>query len=409
MTQVFRADGQVVPVTVLKAGPCVVVQRKTPAIDGYDAVQLGLMEYVKKSRINKPETGHLKKSSAEGVKFLREFRMGDGSNGDLKPGDRVLADEFKPNEKVDVIGISKGRGFAGVVKRHHFRGSDATHGSMFHRAPGSIGASSFPSRVFPGMRMGGHMGTDRVTVRNLEIVQVDVEDNVILVKGAVPGPNGGYVVRAEVETIAMPSVDIIDLSNNKVGTVDLSDAVFAAPVNEALLYEAVRHHLAGTRRGTAKTKTRHEVAGSGKKLWKQKGTGRARMGSIRSPLWRHGGTTHGPQPRDYSYKLPKKMQLGALRSALSAKLRDGELRIVSEFALSEAKTKLMRKTLDALEIARTVLLVDNTENRNLELSSRNLEGVKLVASRDVNVYDLLGHQQVLLTEAAAQKLSEGLQ
>jgi large subunit ribosomal protein L4 len=207
----------------------------------------------------------------------------------------------------------------------------------------------------------------------------------------------------------MPSVDIIDLSNKKVGTVDLSDAVFAAPVNEALLYEAVRHHLAGVRRGTAKTKTRHEVAGSGKKLWKQKGTGRARMGSIRSPLWRHGGTTHGPQPRDYSYKLPKKMQLGALRSALSAKLRDGELRVVSEFALSEAKTKLMRKTLDALEIARTALLVDNAENRNLELSSRNLEGVKLVASRDVNVYDLLGHQQVLLTEAAARKLSEGLQ
>src|SRR5665213_496670 len=205
----------------------------------------------------------------------------------------------------------------------------------------------------------------------------------------------------------MPSVDIIDLSNKKVGTLDLSDAVFAAPINEALLYEAVRHYLAGTRRGTAKTKTRHEVAGSGKKLWKQKGTGRARMGSIRSPLWRHGGTTHGPQPRDYSYKLPRKMQLGALRSALCAKLRDGELRVVSEFALG--KTKLMRKTLDALDIARTVLLVDNTENRNLELSSRNLEGVKLVASRDVNVYDLLGHQQVLLTEAAAKKLSEGLQ
>ena len=206
----------------------------------------------------------------------------------------------------------------------------------------------------------------------------------------------------------MPSVDVIDLSNKKVGTVDLADAVFAAPVNEALLYEAVRHHLAGTRRGTAKTKTRHEVAGSGKKLWKQKGTGRARMGSIRSPLWRHGGTTHGPQPRDYSYKLPRKMQLGALRSALSAKLRDGELRIVREFAIGEAKSKLMRKTLDALEIARTVLLVDNTENRNLELSSRNLEGVKLVASRDVNVYDLLGHNQVLLSETAARKLSEAL-
>jgi large subunit ribosomal protein L3 len=194
MTQVFRPDGQVVPVTVLKAGPCVVVQRKTPATDGYDAVQLGFMEYAKKSGINKPAAGHLKKSGAEGVKFQREFRLEQGANGDLKAGDRVLVDEFKPKEKVDVIGISKGRGFAGVVRRHHFRGSDETHGSMFHRAPGSIGASSFPSRVFPGMRMGGHMGTDRVTVRNLEIVEVDTEDNVLLVKGAVPGPNGGYVV-----------------------------------------------------------------------------------------------------------------------------------------------------------------------------------------------------------------------
>jgi large subunit ribosomal protein L4 len=206
----------------------------------------------------------------------------------------------------------------------------------------------------------------------------------------------------------MPSVDIIDLSNKVVGTLDLADEVFGVPVNENLLYEAVRHHLACIRRGTASTKTRHEVAGSGKKLWKQKGTGRARMGSIRSPLWRHGGTTHGPQPRDYSYKLPKKMQIGALRSALSAKLRDGELRVVSEFAISEPKSKGMRKTLDALEASRTILLVDNSANRNLALASRNLAGVKLVASREVNVYDLLGHQHVLLTEEAAKKLSEAL-
>jgi large subunit ribosomal protein L4 len=206
----------------------------------------------------------------------------------------------------------------------------------------------------------------------------------------------------------MPSVDIIDLNNQKVGSMDLSDAVFGAPVNEDLLYEAVRHHMAGVRRGTAKTKTRHEVAGSGKKLWRQKGTGRARMGSIRSPLWRHGGTTHGPQPRDYSYKLPRKMQLGALRSALSAKLRDGELRVVNEFAVPEAKTKVMRKTLDVLDAKKTVLLVDHSDNRNLTLASRNLEGVKLVVSHQVNVYDLLGHSQVLLTEAAARKLSEAL-
>src|SRR5271156_140392 len=197
----------------------------------------------------------------------------------------------------------------------------------------------------------------------------------------------------------MPSVDIVDLNNAKVGSIELADAVFGAEVNESLLYEAVRQYTAGQRSGTASTKTRHEVSGSGKKLWKQKGTGRARMGSIRSPLWRHGGTVHGPQPHSYAYHLPKKMILGALRSALSAKLRDGELKVVNEFSVSEAKSKLMRQALNTLEISRTVLLVENAENRNLQLSSRNLEGVKLVSSREVNVYDLLKHEKVLLSEA----------
>lgn len=193
MTQVFGPDGEVIPVTMLKAGPCVVVQRRNPQSDGYNAVQLGLMEYVKPSRINRPANGHLKKANTDGVRYLRELKLRPGDD-DLKTGDKVLVNEFKPRDKVDIVGVSKGRGFAGVVKRHHFRGSDATHGSMFHRAPGSIGASSFPSRVFPGMRMAGHMGVQRVTVRNLEVVEVDEDDNVMMVKGAVPGPNGGYVV-----------------------------------------------------------------------------------------------------------------------------------------------------------------------------------------------------------------------
>ena len=193
MTQVFRPDGQVVPVTVLKAGPCVVTQRKTAASDGYDAIQIGLVEFVKPQRLTKPMTGHFKKAGVDGARFVKELRL-KGGEDDFKPGDRILVEDFKPKEKVDVIGVSKGRGFAGFVKRHHFRGGDASHGSMFHRAPGSIGASSFPSRVFPGMRAAGHMGTDRVTVRNLEIVQVDAEENVIMIKGAVPGPNGSYVL-----------------------------------------------------------------------------------------------------------------------------------------------------------------------------------------------------------------------
>jgi len=155
MTQVFRPDGQVVPVTVLKAGPCVVVQRKTPTTDGYDAVQLGLVEFAKK--LNKPAAGHVKKAGADGVKYLREFRLKPGM-GDPKPGDKVLVDQFQLAQKVDITGVSKGRGFAGNVKRHHFGGGDGTHGSMFHRAPGSIGSSSYPSRVYPGMRMAGHMG-----------------------------------------------------------------------------------------------------------------------------------------------------------------------------------------------------------------------------------------------------------
>ena len=178
MTQVFRPNGEVVPVTLVKAGPCVVVQRKTPTTDGYDAVQLGLVEFVKAARINKPLTGHLKKANAEGMKFLKELRLRPGDD-DLKPGDKVLVDQFKAREIVDVTGISKGRGFASLIKRHNFRGGPGSHGSMFGRAPGSIGASSFPSRVMKGMRMAGHMGVQDVTIRNLEIVDIDADESVL--------------------------------------------------------------------------------------------------------------------------------------------------------------------------------------------------------------------------------------
>lgn len=216
----------------------------------------------------------------------------------------------------------------------------------------------------------------------------------------------------------MPTVDILDLKNQVVGSVELSEEVFGAELNTNLLYEAVRWYRAGLRGGNAKTKRRWEVRGSGKKLWKQKGTGRARMGSIRSPLWRHGGTTHGPEPRSYEYKLPRKMQLGALRSALSAKLRDGELKVVRAFDVPDHKTKNMVNALKSLEINRKVLLVDVLAPaadgqaadvaRNVVLSARNIEGAKLVPTRDVNVYDLLNHKHVVLTEAAARKLSEAL-
>jgi large subunit ribosomal protein L4 len=206
----------------------------------------------------------------------------------------------------------------------------------------------------------------------------------------------------------MPVVDVLDLNSQKVGEVELADAVFGVEVNEALLYESVRHYLAGRRAGTHKVKTRHEVAGSGKKLWKQKGTGRARMGSVRSPVWRHGGTVHGPVPRDYSYRLPRKMQLGALRSALSAKLRDGELKVISAFELASHKTKDFAQTLGRLEAAKKVLVVESAENRNLELGARNLDGVQVMRSHEVHPYHLLEATRVFLTQAAAAKLSEAL-
>ena len=206
----------------------------------------------------------------------------------------------------------------------------------------------------------------------------------------------------------MPKLEIFDLNNQVVGELELADAVFGADVNEALIYEAIRQYQAGRRAGTHKTKTRSEVAGSGKKLWKQKGTGRARMGSVRSPIWRHGGIVHGPVPRDYSYKLPKKMLLGALRSALSAKVRDGELKVIQKLALEDHKTKNAAATLKRLEVDKKCLVVDNDGDQNFAIGVRNLKSVTLVGSRDVTPYHLIGHERVLMSESAARKLSEAL-
>ena len=193
MTQVFAENGDMIPVTVLKAGPCVVVQRKTTQTDGYDAAQLGLVEVPPPRRVTKAREGHFKKANANPVRFLREIRLA-APGGEVNVGDKVLVDLFAVNDFVDVVGTSKGRGFAGVHKRHHFGGGIGSHGSMFHRAPGSIGASAFPSRVTKGMRAAGHMGNVQVTARNLRVVQVLTDDNTLLVEGSVPGPQGGYVL-----------------------------------------------------------------------------------------------------------------------------------------------------------------------------------------------------------------------
>jgi large subunit ribosomal protein L4 len=207
----------------------------------------------------------------------------------------------------------------------------------------------------------------------------------------------------------MANVDVVNLNGEKVGSLDLTDAVFGQ-VNEALLWEAVKHYRASLRQGTHKTKSRTEVSGSGKKLWKQKGTGRARIGSVRSPLWRHGYTVHGPKPRTYDYAFPRKKLLGALRSALASKLADGKLTVVDTLELKEGKTKLYRQALDKLSVGRTALIVENgkTLSQSLMLGARNLKGVELVLNNEVHPYDLLRYDRAIFSKAAIEQLTDSL-
>jgi len=203
----------------------------------------------------------------------------------------------------------------------------------------------------------------------------------------------------------MATIDVKNLSNQTVGQLELLDEVFGGTVNESLLWEAVRHYTAAQRSGTHKTKGRAEVSGSGRKLWKQKGTGRARVGSIRTPIWRHGGTVHGPQPRSYAWVMPKKKLQAALRSALAAKLADQALIVVSAFDLEKAKTRQLRQTLDTLEVRKTALLVDGG-NEKLDRSARNLAGVELLAAHEVHPYHLLRYDRIVLSQAALEKLQQ---
>src|SRR5436853_441718 len=285
MTQVFAEDGALVPVTVIQAGPCLVVQKKTAEKDGYDAVQIGLVEKVSSRRVTSAMRGHFEKAGIPPVRTLCELAY----SGDANIGDKVQVDIFKAGDSIDVVGQSKGKGFQGVVKRHHFRGGRATHGSMFHRAPGSIGASAFPSRVMKGMRMGGRMGGDQVTVKN-----------------------------------------------------------------------------------------RSEVSGSGKKPFRQKGTGRARQGGNRPPIHRHGGTVFGPVPRDYSYKMNAQEKKNALKSALSQRVKEGKLVVLSSLAVDEPKTKALADKVAKVGVNGKALLVDSFENTNLALATRNNPKLTLV-------------------------------
>ncbi len=342
MTRVFSDVGEHVPVTVLKLDGCQVVAHRTKAQNGYTAVQLGI-GLAKVKNVSKAERGRFAVAKVEPKLKLAEFRVEEDAL--LPVGAEITADHFVVGQFVDVTGTSTGKGFAGPMKRWNFGGLRATHGvSLSHRSHGSTGGRQDPGKTFKNKKMAGHMGTERVTTLNLRVVQLDIERGLILVEGAVPGTAGGWIFvrdavkkalpegRAEARQIssgerafgrsrrgsrdgsAIVKIDITSLNGDAAGSIELDDAIFGLEPREDLIARMVRYQLAKRRAGTHKTKGRAEIARTGKKLYKQKGTGSARHGSARVPQFRGGGRAFGPVVRSHAHDLPKKVRALALEA-----------------------------------------------------------------------------------------------
>src|SRR6266568_10970 len=369
MTQVFGDDGNVIQVSVVEAGPCTIVGIRTTPEDGYDALQIGF-EPARKN-VTKAMAGHYKKAGIEKpMRVLREVRLQKTETvAAYQVGQQLTVELFTPGELVDVVGVSKGKGFQGGVKRHNWSGGDQSHGSLFHRAPGSIGASSDPSRVFPGHKLPGRMGGDRRTILNLPVVRVIPEQNLIL-------------IRADVfpETVRMP-----------------------------LVHQAVVKELAARRAGTHDTKGRSEVSGGGRKPWKQKGTGRARQGSIRATQWKGGGKPFGPTPRKYDKRMPTEMRRAALREALAAKIASGEVAVVDGLGVTDGKTKTLIGRLKGLglPVAPTLLVVSERTDA-LGRAARNVPWLAVETPAHASVYQVIRHERVVFEKAALLSLQEAL-
>ena len=365
MTQVFTKDGKLIPVTVIEVEPNVVMQVKTVEKDGYNAIQLGVFEK-KEKQANKPEMGNAKKANTTPKRFLKEIRDVEST---YNIGDTVSAGVFTVGEVVDVTGTSKGKGFQGVIKRHNQSRGPMTHGSHYHRRPGSLG-TMLPKRVLKGKKLAGHMGVDTVTIQNLEIIEVNEAENYILVSGNVPGAKNSLVL--------------------------IKTAVKNSRKSDS------------TRQGTRKTKNRSEVSGGGRKPWRQKGTGRARQGSIRATQWRGGGIPMGVGPRDYTFKINKKERVIALKSALSSKVQEKALVVVDSFNMKSTKTKDAIKMLEGLKLDNKILFVTSDDAENLYLAVRNLPNVLVIYADEVNCYDLVNADVVVMDEAAISKIEEVL-
>ena len=403
MTQIFDESGKVIPVTVVEAGPCVVIQKKTTENDGYESVQIGYGDITAK-HVTKPMQGHFAKADVAAKKTLKEFRLADCAA--LNVGDVIKADTFAVGDIVDVSGTSKGKGFAGAIKRHNQHRLKETHGTgPVHRQAGSMGACSSPSRIYKGKGMAGHMGAEKVTVQNLEIVKVDSENNLIAVKGAIPVITDSVKAKRKEDT-SMAKIAVFNMAGQQVSETELSDAVFAVTPNEAVMHAMVVNYLANQRQGTQSTLTRTEVAGGGRKPWRQKGTGHARQGSIRAPQWTHGGVALGPKPRSYRYSLTKKTRKLAMKSALSTKVQDQNMIVLDSLQVEDYKTKTIVAMLKALNVEGKALLVTAAADQKVVKSAANIPGVKTAAVNTLNVYDILNYDKFIVSQDAVAKLEE---
>src|SRR4051794_1384733 len=394
MTQIFEANGTAVPVTVLECGPCTVLQVRTAERDGYHALQLGFDDKKRKSA-TQAERGHARKVDAEPKRYVREIRQDAAADG-VAQGQTLTVEVFNEIPRVDVIGTSKGRGYSGVVKRHGFKGLRATHGvKRMHRHPGSSGPSADPAHTRKGIRKPGQYGNARITVKNLKVVRVDPTNNLLLIRGAVPGPNGGFLTVRQTNKVyhdaaggpnhrpsnpngrIMLTVPVSNPAGEKVGEESIDPADFGGAVNKQLLHDVVLMHLAARRVGTVNTRGRADVAGSGKKLFRQKGTGNARAGSKRTNKRGGGGVAFARRNRDYRYSIPKKAVRAAIRMALLSKFQDGQAVVIDGLAPGEKpKTKLVVQALRSIrrpDLKESEAIVVDGETKVAALR-RTLEG-----------------------------------
>ena len=441
MTRIFTDAGEHIPVTVLKLEHCQVVGHRTPEKNGYTALQLGAGT-PKVKRLSRAARGHFAVANVEPKRKLAEFRVSPDNL--IEVGAEITADHFVEGQFVDVSGTTIGKGFAGAMKRHGFHGLRASHGvSVSHRSHGSTGQRQDPGKVFKGKKMAGHMGDVNVTTQNLRVVKTDPERGLIMIRGAVPGAKGGWVTIHDAVKRALPEgapkpgafrkregdapkqtkqetpaaeaaqhegerklmqANVTTLDAKKAGTVDLPDHVFGLEPRADILQRMVRYQLAKRRSGTAHVKDRSEVNYTTAKMYRQKGTGRARHGSKKAPIFRGGGKAFGPKPRDFAIDLPKKVRALALKHALSTKAKSEMLVVIDKCEVKEAKTKELKSRFAKLGFG-SVLIIDGAEVQDaFARAARNLPDVDVLPVAGINVYDILRHEKLVLTKAALEAL-----